>query len=106
MKEKNIIPIAHRFVWPVCLFFTGMNLTMPYKISIIIKPKMAMNNDSNGTIVLSELLSKIEINTQTTDPAMQAHIVCPPIGIFANVRFIACSISTARTLYFDANKTI
>ena len=79
---------------------------MPNRMSVAMKLRIPMNNDSNGTIVLSELLSKIEINTQTTDAATQAHAVCPPIGIFANAKFIACSTSVARVLQIDENRRI
>ena len=100
MKEENIIPIAHLLYWPVCLFFTGINLIMPNRMSVAMKLRIPMNNDSNGTIVLTELLIKIEINTQTADAATQAHTVCPPIGIFANARFIACSKSIGQELQY------
>jgi hypothetical protein len=75
-----------------------MNLIMPNRMSVTIKPRIAMNDASNGTIVLIELLSKNELNTQTADTATQAHTVCPPIGTFANARFIACSKSTTGEL--------
>jgi len=98
MKEENIIPIAHLLYWPVCLFFTGINLIIPYRISPPIKLRNEANTTSNGTIVLTKLLIKNELNTPVNDPAIQAYTVCPPTGIFANVEFIACSTSTTREL--------
>ena len=106
MKEENIIPIAHLFTRPVRLSFTGINLIMPNRMSIIVKVIIETNSVSNGTIVLTKLLSKIEINTQTQDAATQAHAVCPPIGTFANAKFIECSTIVARVLQIDENKTM
>jgi len=77
---------------------------MPNRVSPRIIPRIPIYIDSNGTIVSIELLSKIEMDTLTADAATQAHTVCPPIGIFAKARFIACSRSTARKLSIDANE--
>ena len=98
LNGRENIPMAHLFDCPVLLSFTGMNLIMPYTISVMMKAKTATRIDSKGTMVETPRRAKIESTTVTRDDARQAHTVCIPIGIFAKATFIACRISTEITL--------
>jgi hypothetical protein len=97
MEEKSV-PMAHLFVCPVLLSFTGMNLIMPYKISATTKLKTPTIVTSKGRMVETPRRIKNESKKKTRDTARQAQIVCTPIGIFANARFIACNITVASVL--------
>ena len=90
--------MAHLFVCPVLLSFTGMNLIMPYKISETIIVKTPTIVISKGRMVETPRRSKNESKKKTRDAARQAQIVCTPIGIFANARFVACKVSAAPDL--------
>ena len=81
--------MAHVFVCPVLLSFTGMNLIMPNKISPTIKPKIATMITSNGMMVETTRRNKNESIKGARDAVRQVHTVCIPIGIFAKARFIA-----------------
>ena len=94
MEEKNV-PMAHLFVCPVLLSFTGMNLIMPYKISETIIVKTPTMIASNGMMVENPRRSKNESINTTRDAARQANTLCTPIGIFAKARFIGCNTSIA-----------
>ena len=90
--------MAHLFVCPVLSSFTGMNLIMPYKISI----SMGVNNPtmiaSKGRMVETPKRNKDENKTAARDTKRKAHRICTPIGIFAKARFNACKVSTAADL--------
>ena len=90
--------MAHLFVCPVLLSFTGMNLIIPYTISEIIKPKTATRIASKGRMVENPIRNKNELTNPMRISARQAHTVCTPIGIFAKARFIACRSSVASVL--------
>ena len=90
--------MAHRFVCPVLLFFTGMNLIIPNKISVTMKDKTPKIIASKGTMVETPRRCKIESVNITRDPTRQVHTVCTPIGIFAKARFSVCRSSVTSTL--------
>ena len=98
LNGRENVPMAHRFVCPVLLSFTGMNLIMPHKISEIIKPKTPTMIASKGRMVETTRRNKNEITNATRDAARQAHNVCTPNGSLAKARFIACNTSVAVVL--------
>ena len=97
MKDETV-PIAHLFVCPILLSFTGMNLIMPYKISETIIVKTPTIVTSKGRMVETPRRSKNESINTTRDAARQAQIVCIPIGIFAKAIFAACNTRVAVVL--------
>ena len=86
--------MAHLFVRPVLLSFTGMNLIQPYKISETMKDEVPTKIASKGRMVETPRRNKNESTNTMGVTKRQAHNVCTPIEIFANARFSPCKTST------------